>query len=148
MNSSARLYQCARCHRQVTICSRCDRGNVYCTEGCTDLARRISQRRAAQRYRRTRHGRHCNAERQHRFRARQREKVTHQGSAQQVALVPLRTALKHPTKPWKQPRTRTASALVCQFCQRPCDPFLRHTFLRPRERGKPALAVARRHFDH
>jgi hypothetical protein len=30
METDARLFNCARCHRQVVICSRCDRGNLYC----------------------------------------------------------------------------------------------------------------------
>jgi len=29
MQSSARLFNCARCRRQVVICSHCDRGNIY-----------------------------------------------------------------------------------------------------------------------
>ena len=80
MNPSARMFQCARCHCQVIVCRHCDRGNVYCANGCADLARSASLRRAAKRYRSTRRGRHSNADRQRRFRARQREKVTHQGS--------------------------------------------------------------------
>ena len=34
MQSSARLFNCARCRRQVVICSHCDRGNRYCGKRC------------------------------------------------------------------------------------------------------------------
>jgi len=47
MNPSARMFQCARCHCQVIVCRHCDRGNVYCANGCADLARSASLRRAA-----------------------------------------------------------------------------------------------------
>jgi len=33
MSLSARLYHCQRCHTQVIICSRCDRGQRYCPGG-------------------------------------------------------------------------------------------------------------------
>jgi TPP-dependent pyruvate/acetoin dehydrogenase alpha subunit len=93
MNPSARLFHCARCHCQVILCRHCDRGNVYCANGCADYARTTSLRRAAIRYRATRRGRHSNADRQRRFRARQQEKVTHQGSPPIVGLVLLLFAL-------------------------------------------------------
>ena len=32
MDPSARLYHCARCHCQVILCRRCDRGQVYCAD--------------------------------------------------------------------------------------------------------------------
>jgi len=40
MQSSARLFNCARCRRQVVICSHCDRGNIYCSKRCSQTARR------------------------------------------------------------------------------------------------------------
>ena len=80
MSPSARLFHCARCHCQVILCRACDRGNVYCDNGCAQAARRASLRRASARYRRTRRGRLNNAERQRRFRARQ-QNVTHHRSA-------------------------------------------------------------------
>jgi len=80
MNPSARLFHCARCHCQVIVCRHCDHGNVYCANGCAVDARTTSLRRAAKRYRSTRRGRHSNADRQRRFRARQREKVPKVGA--------------------------------------------------------------------
>jgi len=47
------------------LCRRCDRGNVYCFDGCAPEARRDSLRRAGARYRATRRGRFNNAARQH-----------------------------------------------------------------------------------
>ena len=49
MQSSARVFNCARCHGQVVICSHCDRGNLYCGKRCSQAARRQSQREAARR---------------------------------------------------------------------------------------------------
>ncbi len=57
MQSSARLFNCARCRCHVVICSHCDRGNIYCGKRCSETARRQSQREASGRYQRTRRGR-------------------------------------------------------------------------------------------
>ena len=46
METSARLFHCARCGRQVRICSRCDRGNRYCGSDCARAARADSVRAA------------------------------------------------------------------------------------------------------
>ncbi len=80
MCRSARLYHCHRCHTQVIICSSCDRGQRYCTRGCAASARLDSRRRAGKKYQSTRSERFHNASRQQRFRERQKQKVTHQGS--------------------------------------------------------------------
>jgi len=50
MEPFARLYQCARCHHQVVICSECDRGNLYCAGGCARAARTGSLRAAGRRF--------------------------------------------------------------------------------------------------
>lgn len=78
----ARLFVCARCRRQVLICSRCDRGQQYCAGSYRTLARRESLCAAGRRYQQSRRGRHCHAERQRRYRRRCRkgageENVTH-----------------------------------------------------------------------
>ena len=44
MQDSPRLYHCARCHRQVVIYRACDRGNLYCFDGCAGLARAVKIR--------------------------------------------------------------------------------------------------------
>ena len=137
MSSSARLYHCARCHCQVIICRHCDRGNVYCANGCAEQARSDSLRRAAKRYRSTRHGRHSNADRQRRFRAHQKQKVTHQGSPAVTGPVLLQSALNRRKRGQEAARHRTETAIYCHFCQRECTPYLRNDFLRPTQRGKP-----------
>ena len=128
MGNTARLFNCARCHSQVVICSHCDRGNIYCGPGCSQQARRESKRAAGRRYQRSRRGRFAHAERQHRYRTR-RHKVTHQGSAATVAhdslspesRVSLRQSLSSPVVPTR--------GLCCHLCKRPCSPFLRLDFL-------------------
>ena len=51
MQSSARLFNCARCRCHVVICSHCDRGNIYCGGRCSQRVRRQSVRAAGRRYR-------------------------------------------------------------------------------------------------
>ncbi len=80
MPASSRLYFCSRCHTQVIICSRCDRGQRYCPGECRHEARSESGKRATKKYQSTRTGRFNNAARQQRFRERHSQKVTHQGS--------------------------------------------------------------------
>jgi len=131
MNLSARLFQCARCHCQVILCRHCDRGNVYCRQGCADLARADSLHRAAKRYRSTRRGRHNNADRQRRFRAHQQEKVTHQGSRSIIPLVLLLFLLNAGESQQERLHSHDETVIYCHRCHVECDPFLRHGFLRP-----------------
>lgn len=77
---SHRLYHCAACGQGVHICRACDRGNVYCAGGCAAMRRIESSRRAATRYQSSRRGASLHAARQVAWRARQIQKVTHQGS--------------------------------------------------------------------
>jgi hypothetical protein len=78
--TSYRLYSCARCAAQVRICRSCDRGNRYCAEGCAQLSRRESLRRAGARYQQSYRGACSHALLPPRLRARRAQKVTHQGS--------------------------------------------------------------------
>lgn len=147
---SARRYHCARCHCPVLICSRCDRGHIYCFDGCREAAYRERSRRNARRFRSSARGRRSNAQRQQRFRERNRcppspdtpdskarkpgvdaldaatankEKtkiVTHRGSVTQCASVVL-------------PVTRnTGTPMRCDRCQQPCSVYVRFDFLRTR----------------
>lgn len=135
MQRSARLYHCARCHCQVVICSHCDRGNVYCTDGCAPRARQESLRRAQQKYQWSRAGRLANARRQQGYRARQRKKVTHQGSA----FTPSNDVLPRQENSLltrRRPSGDVEKNLVfCHFCGGACDVFLRFDFLRRRRQG-------------
>ncbi len=137
MEPTARLYLCARCRRQVVICSHCDRGHRYCGAGCARAARAKSLRAGGQRYQNTRRGRHRHAERQHRYRQRQAEKVTHQGSLVSRDDGSLLT----------RPRCRTTAAsvsvippgdgMICHFCAQVCSRFVRLGFKRRRSARRP-----------
>ena len=130
MPATGRLFVCARCRVQVIVCRRCDRGQIYCDGDCSQLARQANLREAAQRYRRSRHGRLAHAERMRRYRSRQ-NKVTHHGSA-----VPAADALLAPIS------TTSATAAVstdttpvpehCHFCHCICAGFVRLGPLRRR----------------
>jgi hypothetical protein len=78
---SYRLYSCRGCSVSVSICGRCDHGNIFCADECAAVSRRTSNRRAGARYQRTFRGARRHAARQHTWRARQRNKVTQQGCA-------------------------------------------------------------------
>ncbi len=133
MQSSARLYFCCRCQAQVIICSRCDRGQRYCTGGCAADARTASLQRAAKKYRSTRAGRTNNAARQKRYRERQKQKVpkvpkvTHQGSPPDRPHDVLKTPFDWPGSPQQQDQNGTD--LFCHHCGAVCDPYLRQDFL-------------------
>ena len=131
MCTSARLFNCARCHHLVTICRYCDRGNMYCGGACAHEARKESRRRSRDLYQSSRRGRAANAQRQKRFRQRQQEKVTHQGSTlyspdDLLFVEPDKHSMCHSAE-----NALLEAGIYCHFCQRACDPFLRHRFLRP-----------------
>jgi len=70
--TSGRLYSCVLCRRLTIICSRCDRGQIYCSPECSQKARRRKQRKANRDYQDTKKGRRKHAERTHRYRQRKR----------------------------------------------------------------------------
>ena len=124
----ARLFLCARCQRQVLICSRYDRGQQYCGTLCSGLARGESLRGAGRRYQQSRRGRHCHAERQRRYRRRCREgacreKVTHQGSVSLRCGAPLarHRVARREASPSMSPQP--ATTMHCHFCARPVREF-------------------------
>ena len=127
MCHSARLYNCVKCHAQVIICRHCDRGHRYCLNGCADIAKKESSQRASKKYQATRQGKLNNAARQQRFRDKQKQKVTHQGSLAKPRRVVLTNTIKRPEKPPQTPKSNTL--LTCHQCNCPCDPFLRQGFL-------------------
>jgi len=141
MKPSARMFHCARCHCQVFVCRHCDRGNVYCANGCADHARSASLRRAAKRYCSTRRGRHSNADRQRRFRANKKQIVTHQGSPPVIRLALLLSALNARKRDQEDENNRKKTAIYCHFCQRECNHHLRSDFLRPPQRGRPQRSL-------
>ena len=136
MENTSRLYNCVRCHCQVTICSHCDRGNIYCGKSCADRARSTSLRAAGKRYQRTRRGRFNHAERQRRYRSRSK-KVTHQGSLELPTNDPLTTRSEAPSSVV----VVEDEAIRCHFCGRLCSGFLRLEYL---HRTAPSLASDRK----
>jgi len=73
------------------VCQHCDHGQRYCAQGCREVARKTSCKRANTKYQKSLKGRFKNAERQQRFRHKRKEnlvrnqlqktqKVTDQGS--------------------------------------------------------------------
>ena len=83
MSDDCRGFICQWCQEATTICRKCDRGNQYCSDECTTTGRRASKLHATLKYQETRDGRLHHAARQHRYRERQRQKVTRQGSRPQ-----------------------------------------------------------------
>lgn len=128
MQTSSRLYHCYRCHAQVIICSKCDRGNRYCTNQCAKKARRTSQARATKKYQQSRAGRFNNAARQQRFRQKKKQKVTHQSSLR-IVLNDVLNRQQPARKKVIAPAKHSAN-MVCHQCGEVCSPFLRHDFLR------------------
>jgi hypothetical protein len=127
MQSSSRMYSCCRCQAQVIICSRCDRGHRYCAGQCATDARSDSLKRASDKYRSTRAGRINNAVRQKRYRQRQKQIVTHQGSLLVTSHDVLKAKSYWPEKVEKY--DHNDSLLICHHCGAVCDPFLRQDFL-------------------
>ncbi len=133
---SCRIYNCARCHIQVVICSHCDHGNVYCSGGCAEISRRESVRKAGARYQgNKKKGAKKHAARMERYRERLRnsKKVTHQGSAslsQDDLLSANSEPLSETVNPTPSARTSiTFSADRCHFCGKRCTKCLRNRFL-------------------
>lgn len=133
----ARIFLCARCRVQVVLCSRCDRGNRYCSVACSGASRRMGQREAARRYQRSPKGRTAHAARSRRWRDQQRALapaacddagVTHHGSPAAEVDAPLPSCQA-------QASTTPVSATAPKFCRRCARtllPWVRQGFLRRR----------------
>jgi hypothetical protein len=128
---SARLCLCARCRALFLVCSRCDRGQLYCAEGCSQVARRESVKAAGRRYQQGRDGRRHHAARQRRYRARQ-QKVTHQGSPPELPGDVLPTGSAVAAKRHVSCRPPTFATHYCHFCGGACEAHVRLGFLRIR----------------
>jgi hypothetical protein len=126
----SRLFLCARCRCQVVICSRCDRGQIYCGPGCAQEARRCNQRKARARYQASVRGRKMHAQRSGRYRARHR-RVTDHGSvqsgslSQRAAPAVVTDAAARPDFAIS-PLRRTS----CHCCGKPVSVFLRQSHIR------------------
>jgi len=137
ISESHRTFICAGCRTRCQLCSRCDRGQRYCSVRCSSAARRASQRRSARRYRQTARGRRSNARRQRRHRERRRRQgktVTHHGppAARVTAQGAARSTNSHPHE-HDSPAvaSRETPSFTCSFCGAPCRYTRRH-FVRRR----------------
>lgn len=129
MKHAPRLFQCALCHTQSRVCSKCDRGQIYCGTVCAVFARKKSMKLAGVRYQRTFNGKRNHAARQARYRMRQSEIVTHQGSPP----IPQHASMNSlENKAEKTKNAQHKSALICCFCKKPVSDWIRNGFLRRR----------------
>jgi hypothetical protein len=132
MESTGRFFLCGRCRVQVLLCSHCDRGQIYCGDGCSKVARRRSLQESGQRYQRSWPGRLAHAERSRRYRQR-RKNVTHQGS---LAPEP-EGLLSSPSagaanRCFRLTVSSPITAWHCHRCGRRCAAFVRLGFRRRR----------------
>ncbi len=123
-----RFCRAPACRVLFFICSYCDRGQVYCSQGCRQPARDQQRRAANRRHRQTLRGRLAHSRRQHAYRlrragarCRQREnKVTDHSSQAQLGVRPSRrvSSFYLRTTNFSLPRPNH-SPVVCRFCGRP-----------------------------
>jgi hypothetical protein len=121
------------------ICSYCDRANHYCSTDCATKARRQSLRRANRKYAGSTQGKFNNALRQKRYRQRQAEKVTDQGSSSEPVSISLTPSVV-------LPRLRSLFSgfslfsgpfcRICHFCLGQISDFIRNDFLRRQSRHR------------
>ena len=129
MKKNARIFNCCRCRKLVALCSHCDRGNIYCSKTCAHLSRKESLQRSGKKYQQSRKGRLKHAECQHRYRERQRQKVTHHSSPPMSLSGLLRHASKLRTSSLSNTSPIPSEKIICADCGEVCSPFLRLTTL-------------------
>lgn len=129
MEKPARLFSCAHCHTQVIICSDCDSGQIYCSQTCSQTARRVACRATDARYQKTRQGKLKHAARQRRYRQRLQQKkeiVTDQSSLENTShdVLPVESDEVNIS-----PSTPLIEGTCCHFCKKTVSDFLRYDFL-------------------
>ena len=125
MEHTARLFNCIRCHKQVLICSDCDRGNIYCGRACSAAVRQKSVRAAGVRYQKSYKGKFKHAARQQRYRELKKQKVTHQASKAE----PVPSSSKPSDKCILPGLITSKSESHCNFCGCHVADLLRINFL-------------------
>jgi hypothetical protein len=143
MEEPARLFYCGRCQAMVRICRQCDRGQIYCSPDCADLARRHGQREAGRRYQQSRPGRFHHAARARAYRARQKI-VTHHGSEMatvDAVLAAMPLAVPEPDER-RVAEPGQAALEVCCRCGTACGSAVRLDFLGTRVRRRPSWTRA------
>ncbi len=130
---SCRIFLCVCCRRQVLVCRRCDRGQIYCTGTCAQKARREKQRNARRRYQATPRGRAMHAERNRRYRVRAR-RVTDHGLVTEQETGLLRRF--EGSEALREPSAERISPVHshCHYCGRSASSSLRLSALRRKRR--------------
>ena len=122
--ASCRMLLCGRCRSQVLVCRRCDRGQVYCAGTCAQQARRHHQREARRRYQATPCGRSMHADRNRRYRVRQRS-VTDQGPLKEHEAGLLPGVEAHGPVSEQSPSRSPSRDWRCHFCRQAASAFVR-----------------------
>lgn len=107
------------CGAVFYLCRSCDRGQVYCTERCREKSRREQRRAANRRHQRSDEGRLDHRDRQREYRLRLVERVTDQGSGDEVCSSTLRPLTELPFE-------AGVGEVFCRLCGRRgtlIDPF-------------------------
>ena len=128
--ASCRMFLCGRCHSQVLVCRRCDRGQIYCAGTCAQQARRHHQREARRRYQATPRGRTMHADRNRRYRDRQRS-VTDQGLLKEHEAGLLPGVEAHGPMSQRSPSRCRPGNWRCHSCGQAASAFVRLSTLRP-----------------
>ena len=76
----------AECHAVFFLCSRCDRGQRYCSVACRQQARCRQRRRANRRYQQSPEGRLDHRDRQRRYRRRRAQRASQASVTDQSSL--------------------------------------------------------------
>ena len=123
------LRRCGICHKSFSLCQGCDRGHWYCHRECSIQARRVSLKRAKQRYRSTAIGRqaHCLAQRRYR----QRRKLLKDSEIHHSSAISKTSLNKKPSifsdggfLVTKNTFTTTIGITICHYCQRRIDVWI------------------------
>ena len=129
MEPTARLFQCVLCHTQAMICSKCDRGQIYCSDSCSTFARQQSLRAAGKRYQATINGKRNHAARQARYEMKLQSNLTHHSSRDPSSCASMQQ-LENKAKKTETEQLRTV--FICCCCHQPVSVWLRNDFLQRR----------------
>lgn len=133
MEPIARLFQCALCHAQALVCSKCDHGQIYCSDRCSMFARHNSLIAAGKRYQATIKGRRNHAARQARYEMKLQSNLTHHSSPDPSPCASMQQ-LENSAKKSEKGHERTA--LICCCCHKPVSEWLYHGFLQRKSSKK------------
>lgn len=126
-NDSYRLFFCAGCGRQVSICASCDRGNRYCPDSdCFESHRRHAKRRYRADYQRTRKGRLSHASAQQRYRLRLCEQKVTDHPSPELASPAMVELIQRPEEVPTDvhPELVPPAPTRCDFCGASCGPLM------------------------